>query len=249
MPTLNLSGAGEQGSQRALPNSFPGMLLVCNRSPEALSLAIIVSEAQIIPFEEQGGSKDACAKAKVRVNRNAGLGRKGSSNSLHKHAGSKYEGDARNTASKHFGEKRATPVHDRSVGCNKGKCVSIPRKGNREVSHKSNMHRKPNAEVEDANHTLETGSTLRSNSKQGASNKESNANVREGDTRRLSIKVNSTFEAWFSRAILVNKVFLTKRTAYDDADKSQSSKKLSLIDAPQYKESPLHKLVVASGKI
>ena len=131
MLALNVPGAREQGRKRAMLNSFPRMLLVSNRSPKALSLAIIVSQTQVIPFEEQGGSEDARVKAKVRVDRNAGLGREGSSNSLHKDAGSKYEGDAGDTTSKHFGEKRATPVHHRSIGCNKSKSVSIPRKGNR----------------------------------------------------------------------------------------------------------------------
>ena len=153
------------------------MLLVCNRSPEALSLAIIVSQAKTIPFEEQGGSKDARAEAKVGVNRNADISREGISDSLHEYAGSKYEGDAWDTSSKHFSKKRAMPVHDRSIGCNKSKCVSIPRKGNRQVDHKSNMKRKPNADVEDADHTLETGSILRSNSDQDAPSKESNAKV------------------------------------------------------------------------
>ena len=47
----------------------------------------------------------------------------------------------------------------------------------------------------------------------------------------------------------MNKVFLTKRTAHDDAEKCQSSKKLGLSDALQDKESPLHKGFEASGLI
>ena len=117
------------------------------------------------------------------------------------------------------------------------------------MDHKSNIYRKPHAEVEDADHTLETSSTLRSNSNQNAPNKESNAKVRKEDAGRLSVKVDSILEARFSRVILVNKVFLTKRTAYNDRDKGQNSKKLSLIDALQDKESPLHKGFEASGKI
>ena len=39
----------------------------------------------------------------------------------------------------------------------------------------------------------------------------------------------------------MNKVFLTKRTAQDDAEESQSNKKPGLSDAPQGKERPLHR--------
>ena len=177
VPALNVTGAGEQGGQRTLLNSFPGMLFASNRSPETLSLAIIVSQAQTVLFKEQGRSKDARAQAKVGVNRNADISREGISDSLHEHAGSKYEGDAWDTSSEHSSKKRAMPVHDRSIGSNNSKCVGIPRKSNRQVDHKSNMKRKPNAGLEDADHTLETCNILRGKSNQDAPSKENDAKV------------------------------------------------------------------------
>ena len=55
--------------------------------------------------------------------------------------------------------------------------------------------------MKDANHTLKAGSTLRSNSKQDAPNRESNAEVRQRDKGRLFVKVNSTLETGFVKAI------------------------------------------------